>query len=388
MIARDDLEHDVRDRPRPRRPGDPRQHVARRLVHRDLPVDHARRGRDARLVPPVLVPRRRPEPRRAGDAGLDSRGRRARLLDQPRVRRRVRQSRSRRRVRRRRRRGGDRAARDELALEQVPRPGRRRRGAADPAPQRLQDREPDDPRPHLRRRAHRPLRRLRLGPVSRRRRRSRAGAPATGRDARPRAGRDPRDPTARPRRRRRHAAALADDRAAHAEGLDRARRWSTACRWKARGARTRCRSRRCARSRSTSLCSRRGCARTGPRSSSTSTAARARSSSAGSRRATRRMGSSPHANGGLLLRDLVLPDFRDYAVAVPSPGAVTAEATRVLGNYLRDVFRAQRRDTRLPAVRSRRDRVEPARRGVRGDREGVGGRRAPGRRRARPATAG
>ncbi len=53
----------------------------------------------------------------------------------------------------------------------------------------------------------------------------------------------------------------------------------------------------------------------------------------------RRMGANPHANGGLLLRDLRLPDFRDYAVAVPRPGAVEAEATRVLGQYLRDVMR-------------------------------------------------
>ncbi len=53
----------------------------------------------------------------------------------------------------------------------------------------------------------------------------------------------------------------------------------------------------------------------------------------------RRLGSTPHANGGLLLRDLVLPDFRDYAVAVSSPGGGTAEATRVLGTMLRDIMR-------------------------------------------------
>ncbi|CAG0986464.1 xylulose-5-phosphate/fructose-6-phosphate phosphoketolase [Burkholderiales bacterium] len=56
-------------------------------------------------------------------------------------------------------------------------------------------------------------------------------------------------------------------------------------------------------------------------------------------RGARRMGSNPHANGGLLLRDLRLPDFRDYAVEVPLPGAVTAEATRVMGGLLRDVMR-------------------------------------------------
>ncbi|MDQ1455031.1 MAG: xylulose-5-phosphate/fructose-6-phosphate phosphoketolase, partial [Actinomycetota bacterium] len=55
--------------------------------------------------------------------------------------------------------------------------------------------------------------------------------------------------------------------------------------------------------------------------------------------ADRRMGANPHANGGLLLRDLTLPDFRDHAVRVTSPGEPVAEATRALGEYLRDVFR-------------------------------------------------
>jgi len=52
----------------------------------------------------------------------------------------------------------------------------------------------------------------------------------------------------------------------------------------------------------------------------------------------RRMSANPRANGGLLLRDLRLPDFRDYAVAVPAPGAATSEATRVMGAFLRDVM--------------------------------------------------
>ncbi len=54
---------------------------------------------------------------------------------------------------------------------------------------------------------------------------------------------------------------------------------------------------------------------------------------------TRRMGANPHANGGLLLRDLILPDFRDYAVKVPVPGTEVAEATRVLGEFLRDAMK-------------------------------------------------
>jgi xylulose-5-phosphate/fructose-6-phosphate phosphoketolase len=52
----------------------------------------------------------------------------------------------------------------------------------------------------------------------------------------------------------------------------------------------------------------------------------------------RRMSANPHANGGLLLRDLDLPDFTDYAVAVDKPAAGTSEATRVLGEFLRDVI--------------------------------------------------
>jgi xylulose-5-phosphate/fructose-6-phosphate phosphoketolase len=51
----------------------------------------------------------------------------------------------------------------------------------------------------------------------------------------------------------------------------------------------------------------------------------------------RRMGANPHANGGKLLRDLELPDFRGYAVDVPRPGSTDAEATRVMGQFLRDV---------------------------------------------------
>ena len=54
----------------------------------------------------------------------------------------------------------------------------------------------------------------------------------------------------------------------------------------------------------------------------------------------RRMGANPHANGGLLLRGLELPDFRDYAVCVEEPGTVASEAARVLGTWLRDVMRA------------------------------------------------
>ncbi len=53
----------------------------------------------------------------------------------------------------------------------------------------------------------------------------------------------------------------------------------------------------------------------------------------------RRMGANPHANGGILLRELRMPDFRDYAVDVPKPGTVFAESTRVMGTLLRDIMK-------------------------------------------------
>ncbi len=64
-------------------------------------------------------------------------------------------------------------------------------------------------------------------------------------------------------------------------------------------------------------------------------------------RGDRRMSANPHANGGLLLRDLELPDFRKYAVDVQSPGTTTSEATRVLGSYLRDVMRQNPTNMRI-----------------------------------------
>jgi len=56
----------------------------------------------------------------------------------------------------------------------------------------------------------------------------------------------------------------------------------------------------------------------------------------------RRMGANPHANGGILLQDLIMPDFRDYAVDVPSPGTVHASDTHMLGVFLRDVAKLNR----------------------------------------------
>ena len=158
----------VHRRTRARRPGDVRKHVARGLVHAALALGHAGRGGHAEALPAVLVPRGSAEPCRARDAGIDSRGRRARLRAQPCLRRRARQSRSARRLRDRRRRGRDGPACGQLAREQVPRPGDRRRRPADPASERLEDREPDRARPHRRRRARRPAAGLRASPDLRR----------------------------------------------------------------------------------------------------------------------------------------------------------------------------------------------------------------------------
>ncbi|MDT7705365.1 MAG: xylulose-5-phosphate/fructose-6-phosphate phosphoketolase [Pseudonocardiales bacterium] len=61
----------------------------------------------------------------------------------------------------------------------------------------------------------------------------------------------------------------------------------------------------------------------------------------------RRMSASPHANGGALLKELLLPDFRDYAVDVDKPATAFSEATRVAGQFLRDVLRANPRTFRV-----------------------------------------
>jgi xylulose-5-phosphate/fructose-6-phosphate phosphoketolase len=61
----------------------------------------------------------------------------------------------------------------------------------------------------------------------------------------------------------------------------------------------------------------------------------------------RRMSANPHTNGGELLKDLRLPDFRDYGVEVPTAGATSSEATRVLGGFLRDVIKRNPRTFRL-----------------------------------------
>ena len=63
-----------------------------------------------------------------------------------------------------------------------------------------------------------------------------------------------------------------------------------------------------------------------------------------------RMGANPHANGGILLKELRMPDFRGYAVDVPKPGQVTAEATRVTGQLLRDIMHLNRESRNFRVV--------------------------------------
>ncbi len=61
----------------------------------------------------------------------------------------------------------------------------------------------------------------------------------------------------------------------------------------------------------------------------------------------RRMGDNPHANGGILRHALKMPDFREYAIDIPAPGAVEAEATRVMGTFLRDVVKLNPKTFRI-----------------------------------------
>ena len=113
---------------------------------------------------------------------------------------------------------------------------------------------------------------------------------------------------------------------------------STASRSRERGERTRFRCRRPGTTPPTGRSWRSGCAAMRRRNFSTARAGCARNCVRWRRVGNRRMSANPHANGGVLLHDLDLPDFRDYAVEVSQPGTKTHEATRVLGGFLRDVI--------------------------------------------------
>ncbi len=125
-------------------------------------------------------------------------------------------------MRDRRRGGRDGAARHGVALEQVPQPGDGRRGPADPSPERLQDRQPDDPGADQPVRAREPAHRVRLPPVHRGGGRAGADAPGDGGGARRHHRGDPGDPVGRPGRRSAGASTLAGIGPGDPQGLDRA----------------------------------------------------------------------------------------------------------------------------------------------------------------------
>ncbi len=77
------------------------------------------------------------------------------------------------------------------------------------------------------------------------------------------------------------------------------------------------------------------------------------------------MGANPHANGGLLLKELKMPDFRDYALKITNPGIVEGEATRVQGKFIRDVVKLN--TDQLSCLQPGRNCIEPMGRCVRGN---------------------
>ena len=150
------------------------------------------------------------------------------------------------------------------------------------------------------------------------------------------------------------ATALAGDRAAHAQGLDRAEGGATGCRWRAPSARIRCRSTDVAhRSRAARAARRRGCAAISPERTLRRDGRLVPELAALAPQGDRRMGANPHANGGRLLVDLDLPDFRDYALPVDTPGD---RAPRIHPPARQDAARhlhAQRRGRRISGSSAR-----------------------------------
>ena len=100
---------------------------------------------------------------------------------------------------------------------------------------------------------------------------------------------------------------------------------------------------------STSARLRSGCAATAPRSSSTRRATRPTTFWPSAPKGDRRMGMNPHANGGKLLKDLRMPDFRDYGVDVPFPGSVEASDMTELGKFVRDIYKLNSKERNFRA---------------------------------------
>ena len=182
------------------------------------------RRRHAAAVSPVFDARWSAEPRQPADPWVHPRRRRAGLRVDPRVRRSVRQPRFARGGDRGRRGGGDRSAGRLVEGRQLPQSRPRRRGAPHPAPQRLQDRESHRARAQKRAATAKPLRGPRLRGVHGGRRRAGARARGFRGDAFRLPRSHPRDPPRRAGTRLDGPAALAHDRPAHPQGLDRAAR--------------------------------------------------------------------------------------------------------------------------------------------------------------------
>ena len=223
MIVQHDLDVVFVAGPGARRARRARAGLSRGHLLRGLPRQERGRRGHAEVLQAVLLPRPHRQPRHAGDAGLHPRRRRAGYSLSHCLRHGLRQPGPDRRLRGRRRRGRDRTARDRLALQQVPESRPRRRRAADPEPERLQDRQPHHPR---RASATRSWRRCSSATATRRTS-SRAAIRrrCTRRWRRRWSRRSARSaPTRRTARDSKHAvpAALADDRAPLAEGMDRA----------------------------------------------------------------------------------------------------------------------------------------------------------------------
>ncbi len=367
-------ERDLRHRPGPRRSGARRQHLPRGHLQRGLPAHRPRRGGAAAAVPAVLLPRRDPQPRRARDAGLDPRGRRARLLaactpTAPRSTTRT-------------------CSSSASSATARPRPGRwRRAGTRTSSSTRRATARCCRSCTSTATRS--PTRRCSRGSpatscercsraTATRRASSRAPSPtamhelmaATLDEVLDEIARDPagaRGPTASAERPRWPMIVLRTPKGwtgpeevdgLPVEGTFRAHQVPLA------DVRDEPRAPRAARG-VDALLPARGAVRRGRRAAS-----RARRS--WRRRASGGWAPTRTPTAALLLRELELPDFRDYARrGARRRRTTTSEATRVLGDV------PARRDAReprpLPDHRARRDGVQPARGGVRGDRPGVGG---------------